>query len=293
MDILKKNNKDKIDNNDKRCSPHISFDGISCIQLHSLVEMAKAYNKFMDKNAIKLNDKDETLDPVQYKKYLIKQFDEQLGDTCSTQNCWTKQDFIKYLKKSTHDEVKKYTFRPPGPEGKFEWLNTFNINDVMTQYEKKHPDFKYLGTVPMDFDSLPQLGLKNLKVKDLHEKGIKQIGLVLNLDNHNEDGSHWVGLYAHFQKGVYYFDSYGANPEPRVRELMKRIYKQCKKDLGCKDYTARYNKIRHQYKNSECGVYSMNFIERMLEEEQFNNICESKTSDDDIHKYRKKYFLNT
>ena len=290
MGISIKNDNDK--DQDKRCSPHISFDGISCIQLHSLVEMANAYNKFMKKDIIKLNEKNETLNPTHYKKYLIKQFDTLLGDTCSTQDCWTKQDFVKQLKKSTRDEVLKYTFRPIGPEGKFEWLNTYNINDAMMQYEKAHKDFKYLGTVPMDFDSLPQLGLKDLKVRDLYEKGIRKIGLVLNMDNHDQPGSHWVGFYSDFDKGVYYFDSYGTNPEKRVRALMKRIYLQCKKDLGKKNYSASYNKIRHQYKSSECGVYSMNFIHRMLGGDEFKTICESKTSDDDIHKYRKTYFLN-
>lgn len=283
----------KISNGDKRCAPHITFDGMSCIQLHCLVDMARAYNDYHDDKQIKLNSKMETLNPERYKDYLIKQFEKSLGDTCTTQKCWTEQEFMTRLTERTQNEVLKYTFRPNGPEGKFEWLNTFNINDVMTQYEAKYKDFKYLGTVPMDFDSLPELGIADLQFKDLHSAGYNQVGIVFNLDESGQPGSHWVGLYGNIEKGnVYYFDSYGTPPEPRVRKLMRRIDRQCKEFTKKYEGKAGHNHVRHQYKNSECGVYSMNFIIRMLEGEGFDTICKSKTSDDEIHRYRKKYFVN-
>ena len=40
----------------------------------------------------------------------------------------------------TQTQLTKYTFRPDGPNGKFEWLNTYNINDVMKQYEDNKED---------------------------------------------------------------------------------------------------------------------------------------------------------
>jgi hypothetical protein len=51
-----------------------------------------------------------------------------------------------------------------------------------------------------------------------------------------------------------------------------------------------YNKTRHQFKNSECGVYSVNFILRMLKGESFENICSNITSDDKVNECRKQYF---
>jgi hypothetical protein len=293
-DVNCSSEKYELKKEDVNCAPHIEFDGISCIKLSILIEMAKAYNKHMGKDIININVNRETLNPIKYKNDLIKQFNKHMGDTCSTQECWTKQDFIKHLNKHTHKEVIKYTFRPKGPEGTFEWLNTYNINDVMHQYEKKYTDFKYLGTVPMDFDSLPQLGINDINIEQLYKNGIKQIGMVINLDESGQPGSHWVGLYAHFNKGVYYFDSYGIRPEPRVRTFMRRIFKQAKQlDINKNiKLEADYNKKRHQFKNSECGVYSMNFIIRMLNNESFDNICFKPISDDDINKCRKKYFIN-
>ena len=52
----------------------------------------------------------------------------------------------------------------------------------------------------------------------------------------------------------------------------------------------RYNTNRHQYKNSECGVYSMNFIIRLLRGEGFAKIEKSKVIDDEMNKCRKVYF---
>ena len=54
-----------------------------------------------------------------------------------------------------------------------------------------------------------------------------------------------------------------------------------------------YNKVRHQFKNSECGVYSVNFILRILKGETFDYICNNITSDDQINECRKFYFRFT
>ena len=51
-----------------------------------------------------------------------------------------------------------------------------------------------------------------------------------------------------------------------------------------------YNKVRHQYKYSECGVYSINFILRLLKGESFDNICSNITTDAQINECRKTYF---
>ena len=51
-----------------------------------------------------------------------------------------------------------------------------------------------------------------------------------------------------------------------------------------------YNRNRHQYKNSECGVYSLNFILRLLNGNKFNDIVSKKVLDDEINQCRDKYF---
>ena len=52
----------------------------------------------------------------------------------------------------------------------------------------------------------------------------------------------------------------------------------------------KFNSIRHQYKNSECGVYSINFILRLLKGESFEHICNNITKDDEVNECRPVYF---
>lgn len=283
----------KVSNKDKVCSPDKMFDGNTCYTLKSLINMASAFNLDNPNNIIKLNDTYETLHPKKYKKYLVYQLTKKLSDKCNNQKCWMDQSFMRHIDSLNKNEIKKYTFRPDGPNGKFEWLNTINIDDVMQQYEKKFSDFVFLGAVPIDFDDLDSLGIKTLDFQKLLDEGKSKIGIIFNLDEHWKSGSHWVALYSDLKKGqIYYFDSVGIKPENRIRKLMNRIYRFCKINLGIPkaQIDANYNKERHQFKDSECGVYSINFIVRCLNGEKFIDIQNSKTPDDEINKCRAKYF---
>ncbi|QKF93792.1 Ulp1 protease [Fadolivirus algeromassiliense] len=275
---------------DMKCAPSKKFENGSCIPLHILVEMAKAYNAENPKNEIKLSSTIETLNPQKYKRYLIKQFKIKLNNVCDDQKCWVKQSFMKRLQDKMKEELEKDTFRPKGPQGKFTWLNTNNINQVMEQHEKKYPDFKFLGAVPIDFDSLPDLGIKNLDFKkDLLDKGKSKIGVVFNLDEHWQPGSHWVAMYSDLKKGTVYFsDSYGIEPEDRIKALMRRIAKFIKTNGG--NPVVDYNKLRHQRGGSECGVFSIAFILRQLKGDSFDELTTKRVSDESINKCRQHYF---
>ena len=51
--------------------------------------------------------------------------------------------------------------------------------------------------------------------------------------------------------------------------------------------------MRHQYKESECGMYSIDFIERLLRNVPFHNMSKKKIKDDSVQKKRYKFFINT
>ena len=44
-------------------------------------------------------------------------------------------------------------------------------------------------------------------------------------------------------------------------------------------FDIRYNNVQHQFKNSECGVYSINFVIRLAQGETFNDIVNNITKD--------------
>ena len=124
---------------------------------------------------------------------------------------------------------------------------------------------------------------------DLIKKGKTCIGVVFNLDKHNEPGSHWVAMYMCYEAGICcYWDSYGMKPSPEVMVLMNRLKSQSQ-ELG-KTIDIKINTVRHQYKNSECGVYCIYFLISLLDGRQFEDIITNIVNDDDMNSKRKKYF---
>ena len=51
-----------------------------------------------------------------------------------------------------------------------------------------------------------------------------------------------------------------------------------------------FNNVRFQYKNSECGVYSMYFIISLLNGQKFKDFIKNIIDDDTINKLRYKYY---
>lgn len=274
---------------DMKCAPTKSFEDGSCIPLDLLIDLAIAYNK-QHSDKIPLLSTYEILNPKKYKRFLVKQFKDRLDKICEGQQCWIKQSFIKQMDFKRQRELKQNTFRPIGPTcdktTQFTWLNTVNIDQVNKQYEYKHPDFIFLGAVPIDFDDLSDYPIKNLNFNDLLSKGKSKIGVIFNLDRHDQPGSHWVALYADLQGAkVYFFDSYGYKPHERIVKFIKRICTFIREELVLTPI-AEYNKVRHQYKGSECGVYSICFIIRLLKGDSFETLSNNVVSDDKINKCR-------
>ena len=281
------------DDKDKRCAPTLTFDEGSCIPTGLLTEMAHAYNKQFTDNKIKIFNSVETLNPKKYRRYMLREFSQRLSDVCDNQRCWLKQQFISNMSKKLKEELTKKTFRPSGPEGQFTWLNTIDINKVMGQYEDKYNDYKFLGAVPIDFDELDNLGIKDLDYKKLTKEGKNKLGIIFNLDEHYKSGSHWVAAFADLKKGqVYFYDSYAVEPEKRIRKFMRRTTRAIQ-DISGKNENqldVRHNKVRHQFKNSECGVFSLSFILRLLQGKTFDEISNSGVKDDEINECRQVYF---
>jgi hypothetical protein len=298
-----------MESKDKKCAPSKKFTDGSCFTIDSLKLIANEYNKINTKNLIKISDN---------KTDMVNQISKAFSKSCSNQTCWLRTDVVKKIK---NDDIHDNTFRPTGPSIGYDWLSTTNINDVVNQYEELHKDFVFLGALPNDFQELPILGLNDIDFDDFIKDGKTKIGLVINLDTHDKTGSHWVALYTDLiKKQLYYFDSLGNKPGFRIRKFNNKIldymYKKKynknleigkiikgirhKKNKSSKyttllndklnDFDIRYNSIQHQKENSECGVYSINFIIRSVKGETFDEITQNITSDNEINECRKTYF---
>ena len=130
----------------------------------------------------------------------------------------------------------------------------------------------------------------NINVKRLYNQGYRKLGFVFNTDPHDKPGQHWIAMYCNLNKGeVNYWDSYGIKPSNEVKRLARRIIDQAKK-IGL-NVKFNINKNKHQYKNSECGVYSINFIVSQLEGNSFEDTVNNIIDDDNMWKKRRKYFV--
>lgn len=280
----------KISMRKKFCSPEPGNNKskYTCFTKNSLIEIAKNINKH--RKGKKINIK-------MGKKKLWESINKQFSN-CKHEWCWITQQELKNI----HNKLKT-NFRPEMPDDWYdddrEWLSTVDIEDSMEQYENsKHNDFWFIGAVPIDFDSNHSLGgcvvdeLCEINIEELYKNDITKLGVVFNLDRHDEPGSHWVSLYCDIKKKqVLYYDSYGYKPPKEVDIFMNRLKKQIDKLFDTKDTKLKYNNIRHQYKDSECGVYSMYFIISLLNGKSFDNFTKRVNLDDDeVHKKRGEWF---
>jgi len=292
----------KPKNEFRKCAPNKIFDSNNdtCFTNEQVLKMVESYNNLQSNKKNKILNS-EILD----KKSLLNQLTQKLPKNCNSQECLLKEDFI--IKLNDFD-LNFNTLRPLGPNVKTKWLSSSDINQIMVQYTEKYNNYIFFGALPIDFEEI-EIPIDYNKIctylSNMYKDNIYKIGFVLNLDTSKESGSHWVALYSDLkQKKIYFFDSYGIQPKEEIIELMSKIayWMSMKKyDITfnnegvCEKYKdlnidIKYNTIRHQFKHSECGVYSINFILRLLKGDDFEFITTKKTLDDDINKCRKTYF---
>lgn len=224
------------------------------------------------------------------------QLRDYIGETCSIESCWLKQKFIK---NHLDEELLSYTFAPKRPDewkrNPTEWLSSLDILAVMKQYERRYKCFNFIGPSPIDYDTHIYDGecvweeLCEFSLKDHIKNGKNKVGIIFNLDPHYLNGSHWVAVFINIKKKIiYYFDSYGEKSEAQIKKFMETVKKQGK-SLGI-DFTIKENSIRHQYSDSECGMYSLYFIIEMLKDKDPEYFLKNKIHDKEVMRLRKEYF---
>jgi Ulp1 protease family, C-terminal catalytic domain len=297
-----------------QCSPALHRrDGETCLPTDALERLARTWNKTHPRHKISISqtrkaDPHTDIDvggrakPKQTRHLrkskpkptdltLWNQLREKMKShyKCETEFCAVKK--IPGLSDKDKRELKGY-FKPEKPQKwdkkPTDWLDSYNIEDVMKQYEAAYPFFEFIGPVPIDFDAKDENAwgkcivneLCRLDLQESAKKGKTKIGVIFNLDPHDEPGSHWVCAFIDLEKGnAYYFDSYGYEPPDEIERLLKRC-----KDQGCKNIY--YNDIRHQRKGSECGMYSLFVIICLLSGKEFTDICKNVIDDDRMNKFR-------
>jgi hypothetical protein len=198
-----------------------------------------------------------------------------------------------------------------------EWLSNEDIDNILYEYEYKFSNFKFLGTLPIDWQEsnsnkciihkflqkdVPWVNNKNtnkfcslnLNHKQLKDKNL--FGLVLNTDKHNKGGQHWFSIYINLNRfkniaNVFIYDS-ASTSKNTGGIYIDNFIKKLKKDNGFTVNLYR-NSVKSQIKsNSECGMFSVNFIKTMLDGDTCNNYyCIDNNTTDSLYIWN-KYFNN-
>ena len=283
----------------KHCSPKVNVkepNKRSCFDDEVLLSLIKSWNNTNKHDKININKKNN-INSNSELWYLLNQ---KMSNKCNSEICWIKDQKLKNnLSKKIKNKIQS-SIRPFKPKewdkNEREWLNTLDIANVMKQYEQKYHDFKFIGPVPIDFDLKDKentcmvSNLCKIDVSNLIKNKIKKLGIIFNLDKHNQSGSHWIAMYMSIPKNLIgYWDSYGYKPPEEIMNLMNKLKSQCS-NLGYKP-NIKINNIRHQYKGSECGVYSMHFIIEQLNGKSFDDVTKHVITDDEMWENRKKYFI--
>jgi hypothetical protein len=286
-----------------QCSPALHRrDGETCLPPSALERLRRVWNRTHPRHKItiagtrKANNKSNAGN-TRVNRAGTKEQSQQLWNKlreamknhykCDTEFCLVKK--LPGLDAADKENLKAY-FRPEKPaewdSKPTTWLDSFNIEDVMNQYEAADPTFEFIGPVPIDFDEKNTWGkcivdeLCKLNLQHVARNGTKKIGIIFNLDPHDEPGSHWVCAYVDIEgKAAYYFDSYGYEPQEEIVRFLKRCMEQ-----GCDKIV--YNDVRHQRKGSECGMYCLFVIICLLRGRPFYNVCKQVVDDDTMNAFR-------
>ena len=192
--------------------------------------------------------------------------------TCSKEDCWLDEIEDPAVRK----KLKASVFAPYQPKewkkNPSTWLSNYDILDVLQQYETAYPNFKVFGPTPIDFDSKPQDmngkcvwdDLCAFDIEKWQREGKTKLGIVFNLDKHDQGGSHWVSMFVDMDDGfIFYLDSAGERIQPEIEVLVKRIQEQGKA-AGISFRFYENHPVEHQMGENECGMYALYFIITML-----------------------------
>jgi len=197
---------------------------------------------------------------------LRKELRARLASACPVKKdedvCWAEQ------LGATKDPAVAKALRPKKPAAwnakPNAWLSNFDIEAVMRQYNTTASfKFEFLGVVAVDFaETCYTPALCELRLASLVAKGKVAAGFILNLDRHDEPGSHWTSAFAVLDPalpsyGGYYYDSTATAWPAPVHRHLKRWQAQMQALHPGRPFPLRYNRVRHQFRNTECGMFAM------------------------------------
>lgn len=280
----------------------------TCFTKDALIRLIEAWNSSYPSNKISSYKSAS-------KSQLWSALNRKMSHICNgdgKEACW-----VDNLQGARPSKEVARSLRPIKPKtwnaNEYTWLTNYDIESVMKQYDHdEDPAYKYkfIGVFPIDFEAKTHFGqclfqeFCSLNISKLYRQGIRYIGIITNLDKHDERGSHWTSLFMCIDPnlpsyGAYYYDSTAAAPPEEITAFIQNVKKQV---IGIpagnsREFTVDYNKNRHQRGNSECGVFSMAYqilwlqLLRKNPDTTFSHVVGKKDiNDNTVHELRNVLF---
>ncbi len=262
----------------------------SCLTVNALHDIVHAYNNSRPDKKIEMGKRRK---PAEIWEDLSSRMRDELGDV--PEHKWLNSAVIQEgMDSKKKADLAKTHFRPEAREELKKiptyWLESDDIDRALAQYLYKYPDFKFYGSLPLNFDDRDEKGecinsdICDFKLKDLIKQKYKYIGVVFNWGVMTRDGrqvggaAHWVSLFVNIPKGtIGYMDSYGMPPMKYIYDFMVRIRAEGKA-LGI-PLKIRINRKRHQFSETECGTYAVDSIIQQLEGKSFDEVSSKVIKD--------------
>ena len=271
------------------CSPENKEKEYTCYSNEDLYKLRDMWNARHPDRPIKTKKSKDIW-------YLLKEY---YANICNKESCW-----VRHMTKNTKMEKELLdAFAPESPKewkkNPNEWLSSIDILEVMNQYEKKYKCFEFLGPSPIDYDTHRIYGecvweeLCHFDLKEQIKRGKTKIGIIFNLDPHYKGGSHWVSLFINIKKSsIFFFDSAGEDIPAQIKKFADTVIKQgTELDSPIHFKFDENHPVEHQYKDTECGIYSIFFIIHMLEDKITGHYLKTHVLKDEyMQKFRKVYY---
>lgn len=250
----------------------------TCFPLATLKDLTRRWNAFNALYPEKQIASTHFKTHMDYWNALNDKMKARCQSDLTKEGCWVQHLNVKeagVLKFVKPTKPKEWTSKPRT------WLTNLDIEDVMEQYaQDKTFRYNFLGVFPIDFALKDDFGacvvseICHLSWRKLASGGAKFMGMITNLDNHNQSGSHWTSVFACLDPsypcfGVYYYDSGRSEPPPEMRKFMEDLRALVVEHHGSssgKKFKIEWNHMKqHQFKNTECGVFAMMYQMRWLD----------------------------
>lgn len=232
-------------------------------------------------------------------KNIWTELSNKLKSVCNNESCWLRQSFTSSnIRYELID-----SFAPQQPDSwknkPYTWLSNIDIQQVMKQYEDVYNDFEFIGPSPIDYNTFvydecvwPELC--NFQLHKKLQRGIRKIGIIFNLDTHDEPGSHWVSVYIDMDKlEIYYLDSTKSLQDEIPKEIIEFV-DSINEEASAYNFKFEFkfnDKIKHQRSNTECGIYCLYFIIQMVGgHKTWDDFIHKRIPDADMKQFRNIYF---